>query len=158
MGLREDIEDARSMNLGLQKKACEIQNAIATLDTTLERAMMSEGCWELHSFKLSFHSLRLANEERQKIWPGSDSASVEFRALEVAGEAGELAEAVKKYRRDQLGIAGSTATLDDIMDELGDLVIAADLLATKLGLSLGACVRHKFNKTSEKMGLTVKLI
>ena len=42
-------------------------------------------------------------------------------------------------------------------DELGDLLIAADLLASAYDLDLGKCVMTKFNKTSVKMGIDVTL-
>lgn len=44
---------------------------------------------------LSFDNLRRANVKRQEEWPGNDKADLAFRMIEVAGEAGELAEAVK---------------------------------------------------------------
>lgn len=105
---------------------------------------------------LYFVDLTSANAERMKEWPGSDQIDPAFRTLEVAGEAGELAEAMKKYLRAQRGIGGSTADLQDIADEIGDVVIAVDLLASALGLDLAECVRQKFNKTSDKYGLKTK--
>ena len=59
---------------------------------------------------LLFSDLREASARRQAEWPGSEAADLSFRALEVGGETGELLEALKKYRRSQLGIKGSTAT------------------------------------------------
>lgn len=41
--------------------------------------------------------------------------------------------------------------------ELADVVIYADLLASKLGRSLGDCVRQKFNHKSDEIGSLVKL-
>ena len=101
---------------------------------------------------LSFTALRAANVNRQKEWPGNEHADVMFRALEVCGEAGELAEALKKYTRAERGIAGSTATLADVADEMGDVVISLDLLAGEMGIDLGCAVVEKFNRTSEKYG------
>lgn len=101
---------------------------------------------------LCFSVLRKANRARQQEWPGSDKADEAFRALEVAGEAGEVAGAVKKYLRAQRGIKGSTASLDDIADEIGDLIVSLDLLADALKIDLGIAVRSKFNATSKYYG------
>lgn len=106
---------------------------------------------------MKFEDLRNANSERQKEWPGDDQADVAFRTIEVAGEFGEVAEAIKKFLRAERGIKGSTATLEDIADEMADSIIALDLLAGQLGVDLGAAVARKFNKTSEKYGLTTRL-
>lgn len=102
---------------------------------------------------LTFNALRGANRNRQKEWPGSEQADTAFRAIELAGEAGEVSEAVKKFLRAELGIKGSTATRDDIASEMGDLLVALDLLADSLGINLGEAARAKFNATSEKYGM-----
>lgn len=106
---------------------------------------------------LDFVALRQANRTRQAEWPGSEQADIAFRALEVAGEAGEVAEAVKKYLRAERGIRGTTASTDDIADEMADAVIALDLLADALGVDLGAAVERKFNRTSVKYDLETRL-
>jgi len=102
---------------------------------------------------VTFNVLRGANVNRQKEWPGNEHADVAFRAIELAGEAGEVAEAVKKFLRAELGIKGSTATKDDIADEMGDMLVALDLLANQLGIDLGKAVERKFNATSKKYGM-----
>ena len=102
---------------------------------------------------VTFNVLRQANVNRQKEWPGNDKADVPFRALEVAGEAGELAEKVKKWLRAERGIKGSTATIADVASEMGDVLVALDLLANEMGINLGDAVREKFNATSEKYGM-----
>lgn len=102
---------------------------------------------------VTFNVLRGANRNRQKEWPGNEQADVAFRAIEVAGEAGEVAEAVKKFLRAARGIKGSTATSQDVADEMGDLLVSLDLLADAMGIDLGAAVLRKFNMTSEKYGM-----
>lgn len=102
---------------------------------------------------VTFNVLRGANDRRQQEWPGNDKADTAFRALEVAGEAGELCEAVKKFLRAERGIKGSTATPEEIAAEMGDLLVSLDLLASSLGINLGEAVRLKFNATSEKYGM-----
>lgn len=81
-----------------------------------------------------FERLRDANIKRQKEWTGCEYADIAFRALEVAGEAGEVAGAVKKMIRAERGICGDTRTVEDLADEIGDTVISLDLLARDLGL------------------------
>lgn len=102
---------------------------------------------------VTFSVLRGANQRRQQEWPGNEAADMPFRAIELGGEAGEVQEAIKKYLRAERGIKGSTATLDDVASEMGDLVVSLDLLADSLGINLGEAVRKKFNATSEKYGM-----
>ena len=106
---------------------------------------------------ITFNVLRDANRNRQKEWPGNEHADVAFRAIEVAGEAGEVLESVKKFLRAERGIKGSTATKEDVAAEMGDLLVSLDLLADALGIDLGGAVRRKFNATSEKYGLRTYL-
>jgi NTP pyrophosphatase (non-canonical NTP hydrolase) len=102
---------------------------------------------------VTFNVLRGANKRRQQEWPGNEHADTAFRAIELAGEAGEVAEAVKKFLRAERGIKGSTATKEDIALEMGDMLVSLDLLAESLGINLGEAVRRKFNATSEKYGM-----
>ena len=106
---------------------------------------------------ISFLELRVANNLRQVEWPGSEGVDLCFRGLEMAGEAGELANKIKKLVRLQRGISGTTedqrTLLTEICGELADVVICCDLIASDLGLGLGLAVQEKFNATSEKHGL-----
>ncbi|MFV0385610.1 nucleotide pyrophosphohydrolase [Paracoccus sp. (in: a-proteobacteria)] len=106
---------------------------------------------------LTFDELRAANNARQQEWPGSDQADLAFRAVEVAGEVGEMLEAVKKHLRAVRGIKGSTATIGDVADEIADAVIAIDLLAGEMGIDLHPAIARKFNRTSEKYGMLTRL-
>ena len=106
---------------------------------------------------LDFGDLRCSNRRRQKEWPGNEQCDLAFKTIEFAGEAGELANKVKKYLRKIRGIKGSTATLQEIEEEMGDIVICLDLLADELGIDLGQAVIDKFNKTSAMNGLTTGL-
>lgn len=106
---------------------------------------------------ITFNVLRDANRRRQQEWPGNDKADVAFRAIELAGESGEVLEAVKKLLRAERGIKGSTATLQDVALEMGDLLVSLDLLADSLGINLGNAVRDTFNKTSNKYGMRTYL-
>jgi hypothetical protein len=40
-----------------------------------------------------------------------------------------------------------------VANEMGDVLVALDLLAREMGINLGDAVRDKFNATSEKYGL-----
>ena len=51
----------------------------------------------------------------------------------MAGEAGETCNKTKKLLR------GEDIPLEDIAEEIADTIIYADLLATRLGVSLGRC-------------------
>ncbi|WP_422101963.1 MazG-like family protein [Vreelandella sp.] len=116
-----------------------------------------EALMEADQQSLTFDRFRQANNQRQLEWPGYEQTDTTFKALEVCGEAGELAEAVKKLIRAERGIAGSTVGLDAVADELADVLISADLLAAHLGIDLSKAVIKKFNKTSMKYGLETKL-
>lgn len=106
---------------------------------------------------LSFKTLREANDSRQAEWPGNDQADVPFRTIEAAGKFGEACEAVKKFLRAERGIMGSTASIEDVGDEMADAIIALDLLASQLGIDLGQAVGRKFNRTSEKYSLSSRI-
>lgn len=95
---------------------------------------------------LTFSELRKANVERcnkhfheLEDWSPSDWSNA------MAGEAGETCNLTKKIRR------GEDIPLHRLADEIADVVIYADLLAARLGLDLGECVRQKFNIVSGRV-------
>jgi NTP pyrophosphatase (non-canonical NTP hydrolase) len=106
---------------------------------------------------LSFEHLRAANIERQAVWPNANKLDLTFKAVELAGECGELENVIKKLARERLGLPGSRDTVGHAAEELADIVICCDLIAIELGIDLTAAVRRKFNATSEKIGLEVRL-
>ena len=109
----------------------------------------------------NLNELRRANVARQAEWPGGEHVDLAFRGLEMAGEAGELANKLKKLVRLQRDIKGTTedqkALLLEVLDEMADVVICVDLIAMHLDLSLDFGVKAKFNATSEKHGLKTRL-
>lgn len=102
-------------------------------------------------------ALRKANIARQQEWPGSVNVTLAFFGCELAGETGEACNIIKKLERQRMGIAGTTANLMQLADELADVVIVADLIALQAGIDLQTAIRHKFNKTSEKLNLTTRM-
>lgn len=124
----------------------------------------------------TFTALRAANIARNSEWNTTgEPLRPSFRGNETGGEIGEIIEAVlanvlqlaiasgraqnilKKIERGQLGLKGSTATLDDLADELADGIICLDLTAMDFGIDLFAAVQRKFNRTSDKLGFQTKL-
>ena len=104
-----------------------------------------------------FKALRAANIARQAEWDAGGEISIEFRGNELAGEVGEACNLIKKIARERMGLPGSRAKISDLAEELADVVICADLIAMDAGIDLANAVVAKFNKTSEKVGLTARL-
>ncbi len=74
-----------------------------------------------------FTSLRTANNVRQKEWDPTDKIDFSWRCNELAGEAGEVCNVLKKMHRERVGLPGSRAVKADLAEELADVVICADL-------------------------------
>ena len=76
------------------------------------------------------------------------------------GELGEAANIAKKLNRVRDGIPGNSETPEqlraELADELADTFIYLDLLAQSEGIDLSAAVPAKFNRTSRKIGSSVK--
>jgi NTP pyrophosphatase (non-canonical NTP hydrolase) len=105
----------------------------------------------------TFNTLRDANRARHAEWFKDKPVSLLFRATELAGEVGELCNAIKKLERERLGVKGTKATLQDVADELADVVISADLLGMQFGINIGEAIERKFNATSTKYKLKTRL-
>jgi NTP pyrophosphatase (non-canonical NTP hydrolase) len=109
--------------------------------------------------ELTFAHLRQVNLDRANRWhPGGLAEwSVNDWLCAMGGEAGEALNAGKKHRRilDGLQQHGNVpADLADaerrIMEELADVVIYADLVASRLGCTLADAIVAKFNAISER--------
>ena len=117
-----------------------------------------------HRPQLDLAELREKNETRANEWRRDRTTQsrtpLTFSTTELAGEVGELCNEIKKVERKTYGLAGGK-TLEEafpkICEELADVVICADLIGMKLGINLPSIVRDKFNKTSDKNGMTTKL-
>jgi NTP pyrophosphatase (non-canonical NTP hydrolase) len=134
---------------------------------------------------LSFTMMREANERRCCRWHGEDWISPEDPwtladwANAMGGEGGEAQNAIKKIRRidtslwdkqlypgdsetgSELAQLASTPArlvlIEKLADELADMILYADLLATKAGIDLGEAVRSKFNRVSHAQGFPERL-
>lgn len=108
--------------------------------------------------------LREANVRRcEEVYHPCSSWSPTDWACALAGEVGEVCNAVKKLRRLDDGTNTAkdpqteAAAIIAIGAELADTIIYADLLAARLGLDLSSEIQRKFNEVSERMLSTVKL-
>lgn len=108
---------------------------------------------------LTFRTLRTANLKRLPLFrdakgrvchekDGSDWSPAQWLQA-VVGELGEYANLRKKVERGDF-------TLDEarpaLADELADVVIYLDILASQIGVNLGDAIMSKWNRTSVKVG------
>lgn len=107
---------------------------------------------------IQFSDLRKANIKRDKFWDPENRMTVAYRGLEMAGEAGEACNVIKKIERELLGLKGTRASIINLADELADVVICVDLIAMEYDIDLWKAVVNKFNETSVKHSLPVNLI
>jgi NTP pyrophosphatase (non-canonical NTP hydrolase) len=102
--------------------------------------------------------LRVANNTRQVQWENAqDKLSLSYLGNAIAGEVGEACNVIKKLEREQLGLRGSRASVADLADELADVIIYIDILASRCNIDLDEAIKSKFNKTSEKYGLGTRI-
>ena len=117
---------------------------------------------EIEPFQ-SIPHISVVNKIRCLRWhpAGIESWSLSDWATAFAGEAGELCNVIKKLNRVRDGLPGNSETPDNLRkmlaDEIGDVYAYLDLLAQAAGLHLDECVRHKFNRVSEKHGFPERL-
>lgn len=109
------------------------------------------------TYRVVFPTLREANRSRQAEWDVGNQISLAYRGNELAGEAGEACNVIKKLERERMGIRGSRDTVEHLAEELADVIICADLIAMSAGIDLTAAVAAKFNATSEKVGLRTRM-
>lgn len=103
---------------------------------------------------MKLETLRGANIARNAEWDPDNKIDAPFRAVEFAGEAGEVCNKIKKLERAARGLRGSSATIEELAEELADVIICADLLGMHYGIDLGSAIVKKFNATSKANGLT----
>lgn len=172
-GIDAMIDDHRELmaaSLEERRRLEELVNDVRNKNTQLEidnRALREK-------LKGTFVALRQANIARNKEWDRADAVGAFWRASEMAGEAGELGEAllvclqtmiavgkvnntVKKLERERLGIRGSRTDMAALGRELADVIITTDLAAMHYGVDLWGSTRDTFNATSDKQGLKTHL-
>jgi len=73
-----------------------------------------------------------------------------YPTLGLAGEAGEVAEKIKKVIRDKGGVAGDEEKAG-VKKELGDVLWYVSQLATELGLDLDEVAQNNLNKLASRL-------
>lgn len=79
----------------------------------------------------------------EPLWP------IQNWALAICGEAGELANLIKKCLRGDFTIEEKR---DEILEELADVITYCDLAMSALDADTGTELRLKFNKVSRRIG------
>ena len=72
-----------------------------------------------------------------------------YPVLGLAGEAGEVAEKVKKIIRDNNGVVTALAK-EDIKKELGDVLWYVSQLASELKITLASVAEHNLEKLASR--------
>lgn len=118
---------------------------------------------------LTFAEVTAANLKRCDRWhPGGiGDWSISDWAVAMAGEAGEVCNAVKKLRRVEDDIANISdpdrqiSTRDEavakIGEEIADTFLYLNLLAVRLNIDLPTEVIRKFNAVSERYGFPERI-
>ncbi|MFN2502076.1 MAG: nucleoside triphosphate pyrophosphohydrolase family protein [Pyrinomonadaceae bacterium] len=76
-------------------------------------------------------------------------ANLEYPTLGLAGEAGEVANIVKKIQRDHAGVV-TDAVRDSLRDELGDVLWYISACADELGLTLTEIAEYNVQKLAKR--------
>lgn len=112
---------------------------------------------------LAFAALAEVNIARCRRWHDPEGWSPQMWGLAMCGEAGEVANALKKLYRHDEGIQQNAespdraALLKAVATEIGDTAVYLDLLAQRLGLRLEDCVRDTFNRISVRENFPERL-
>lgn len=93
-----------------------------------------------------FEALRRVNVARNLGFFKHDDWTLGDWGNAMGGECGEAQNKIKKLR------TGKAVTPEDIVEEIADTVIYADLVCWKLGKSLWEAIVSKFNSVSERIG------
>jgi len=104
--------------------------------------------------------LRQANQKRNKWLDPDGELDSLFFSNELAGEVGEACNIVKKIVRKRYRLRGnfSSATVQELENELADALICLDLLANEFEIDLEAVTKRKWNETSQKVGVPMVIV
>ncbi len=78
-------------------------------------------------------------------------SNLEYPTLGLAGEAGEVANIVKKIQRDHAGVI-TDETRGKLLDELGDVLWYISACADELGLTLTEVAEYNVDKLMKRHG------
>ena len=78
-------------------------------------------------------------------------SNLEYPTLGLAGEAGEVANIVKKIQRDHAGFI-TDETRGKLLDELGDVLWYISACADELGLTLAEVAEYNVDKLMKRHG------
>lgn len=118
---------------------------------------------------LTFDEVSSTNRRRANRWhpgfPVDDTWTGADWSNAMCGEAGELANVVKKLRRIETGHDTNPLKpeqtqgylLKALADEVADVFLYLDLLAAKYGVDLPGAIVRKFNEVSERQGFPDRL-
>lgn len=112
---------------------------------------------------MDLRTISATNAQRCAEWHDMNEWSVSDWAVAMAGEAGEVCNAVKKLNRIRDGIrasnnsGGEAEQLDEIGKEIADTFLYLDLLAHRIGRDLQSLVIAKFNEVTRREGLSTLL-
>ena len=76
-------------------------------------------------------------------------SNIAYPTLGLAGEAGEVANIVKKIQRDHAGVL-TDEVRDKLLDELGDVLWYISACADELGLTLDEIAEHNIGKLAKR--------
>lgn len=117
--------------------------------------------------QLTFAQVTVANTSRAARWhpgfPFDNNWTGADWSNAMCGEAGELANVVKKLRRLETGAVpgpsdpGVEELRQMLADEIGDVFAYLDLLATYYGIHLPTAIASKFNRISERQDFPERL-
>jgi len=105
------------------------------------------------------------NRSRALRWHkgGLDEWSASDWACAMAGEAGEVCNAVKKLNRIDKGVQQAkgpksrAAAIAAVAQEIGDTFLYLDLLAQRLGIDMAQAIADTFNRVSKREGFPERI-
>lgn len=172
----EHAETARTLEVNVEEHHDQLHIAVGYEGgdepdyILVDKEWVAELVQELQPFseaeQLTFNNVSVTNRLRAERWHGGFPEDGEWTLADwsnaMCGEAGEAANVVKKMRRYECGIPaaldpGYETLRSKLAEELADVLLYADLLATKAGINLPTAIVGKFNFVSEREGFPERL-